>query len=81
MGITSDGGGNIQVFREAMESKYTNDSIFSPSKPLFTMKCLVNILAGACNTVVQSIKSNDGKVDTELTRQNMQKCITWTKKI
>ena len=29
---------------------------------------------------MQSIKSDDGEVDTELTRQNMQKCITWTKK-
>ena len=30
---------------------------------------------------VQSIKSDDGEVDTKLTRQNMQKCITWMKKI
>ena len=29
VGITSDGGENLQVFREALESKYTNDSIFS----------------------------------------------------
>ena len=29
---------------------------------------------------MQSIKSDDGEVDTELTRRNMQKCITWTKK-
>ena len=29
---------------------------------------------------MQSIKSDDGEVDTELTKQNMQKCITWTKK-
>ena len=28
VGITSDGGGNIQFFREALESKYTNDSVF-----------------------------------------------------
>ena len=28
---------------------------------------------------MQSIKSDDGEVDTELTRRNMQKCITWTK--
>ena len=45
--ITSDGGGNIRVCREAMESKYTNDSVFSPPNPLFTMECLVHILAGA----------------------------------
>ena len=29
---------------------------------------------------MQSIKSDDGEVDTELTRRNVQKCITWTKK-
>ena len=28
LGITSDGGGNLQVCREALESKYTNDSVF-----------------------------------------------------
>ena len=28
VGIKSDGGGNIWVCREALESKYTNDSIF-----------------------------------------------------
>ena len=28
VGITSDGGGNIRVCREALESKYTNDSVF-----------------------------------------------------
>ena len=37
LGITSDGGGNLRVCRETLESKYTNDSIFSPPKPLFTM--------------------------------------------
>ena len=33
VGITSDGGGNLRVFREAMESKYTNDSIFPHPSP------------------------------------------------
>ena len=73
MGITSDGGGNLWVCREALESKYTNDSVSPPPNPLFTMECLAHILAGACKTVVQPIKSYDGEVDTELTRRNMQK--------
>ena len=30
---------------------------------------------------VPPTKSDDGEIDTELTRRNMQKCITWTKKI
>ena len=36
VGITSDGGGNIRVCREEVESKYTNESVFHPHKPLFT---------------------------------------------
>ena len=47
VGITSDGGGNIRVFREALESKYTNGSVPPPPKPLFTMECLAHILSGA----------------------------------
>ena len=80
-GITRDGGGNIRVCRKALESKYTNDYVIHPPNPLFTMERLAHILAGACKAGVQSIKSDDGEVDTELTRRNMQKCITWTKKI
>ena len=54
--------------------------IFFSPKPLLTMEYLANILAGACKVGVQSIKSYDGEVDTELTRRNIQKCITWMKK-
>ena len=45
------------------------------------MECLAHILAGACKAGVQSIKSDDGEVDTELIRQDMQKCITWKNNI
>ena len=53
VGITSDGGDNLQIYREALESKYSNDFVFSPPKPLFTMDCLVQILAGDCKTGVK----------------------------
>ena len=43
VGITSDGGGNLRVCREALESKYTNDYVFSPPNPLFSMECLAHI--------------------------------------
>ena len=33
LGITSDGGGNLQVCREVLESKYTNDSVFPHPSP------------------------------------------------
>ena len=32
--ITSDGGGNLPVFRKALESKYTNDSVFTTQAPI-----------------------------------------------
>ena len=32
--ITSDGGSNLQVCRNAMESKYTNGSIFTTQDPI-----------------------------------------------
>ena len=47
VGITSDGGGNLRVCREALESKYTNNYIPPPTKPLFTMECLAYVLTGA----------------------------------
>ena len=53
---------------------------FYPPKPLLTMECLAHKLTWACKGGVQSMKSDDGEVDTELTSQNMQKFITWTKK-
>ena len=69
--ITSDGGGNLRVCREALELKYTNDYVSPPHKPLFTMECLAHILSGDCKSGLQLIKSDDGEVDTELTRRNV----------
>ena len=45
------------------------------------MDCLDHILEGACKAGVQSIKADDGEIDTKVTRWNMQKCITWKKSI
>ena len=53
VGIISDDGGNVWVCREALKSKYTNDSVFPPLNPLFTMDRLAHILEGACKAGVQ----------------------------
>ena len=53
VGITSDGGGNLRVFREALDSKYTNESVSPPPKPLLTMHYLANILSEACKAGVK----------------------------
>ena len=34
VGITSDGGGNLRVCREALESNYTNDSVLRTQAPI-----------------------------------------------
>ena len=38
VGVASDGGGNILVCRESLESKYTNEYVFPPPNPLFAME-------------------------------------------
>ena len=39
---------------------------------VYLMECLAHILAGTCKVGVQPIKSDDGEVDMESTRRNMQ---------
>ena len=81
VGITIYGGGNLWVYSWALESKYTNESVFFKPNPLFAMEFFAHIFSGACKAVVQSIKSDYGEVDTELRRRNIHKFMTWTKKI
>ena len=40
VGITSDGGGNLWVCREALESKYTNDSVFPNTRSYSPLSAL-----------------------------------------
>ena len=40
VGIISDDGGNIQVCREVMESKYSNDSVFHQPIPSSSLSAL-----------------------------------------
>ena len=35
VGLKSDGGGNFWVCRKALDSKYTNDSVFPTQAPIF----------------------------------------------
>ena len=47
---------------------------------MFVMECLAHVLDDDCKAVVMDVKYDDGRVDTEVTRRNIQRCITWTKK-
>ena len=46
---------------------------------MFVMECLDHVLDNVCKAGVTDVQYHDGRVDTEVTRRNMQHCITWTK--
>ena len=46
VGINSNGGGNFWVCREALESKYTNDSVFTTKAPIHHRVSFTYIFSG-----------------------------------
>ena len=42
---------------------------------MHVMECLADVLANACKAGVMGVKYDDGRVDTEVTGSNMQRCI------
>ena len=53
--------------------------MFDLGKTMFVMECLDHVLDNVCKAGVTDVQYHDGRVDTEVTRRNMQHCITWTK--
>ena len=43
---------------------------------MFVVELLANVLANACKVVGMDMKLDNGKVGTEVTRNNIQLCIT-----
>ena len=43
------------------------------------MDCRSHLLANACNAGLMDVKYDYVRIDTEVTRRNMQRCIAWTK--
>ena len=80
VGITSDGGTNLATCKAILESTFDNTGVFDLENPMFVIKCLSHVLANGCKAVVMDVKSDYFRVDTEVTRRNMQCCIIWTKK-
>ena len=39
---------------------------------MFVMDCLSHVLANACNEELMDLRSDGGRLDTEVTRINMQ---------
>ena len=79
-GITSDGGTNLATCKAILEINFDNTGVFDLENTMFVIECLDHSLANACNTGVMDMKYDDGRVDIEVIRRNMQRCITWTKK-
>ena len=46
---------------------------------MFLMDCIDNVLANACKAGLMFVIYDDGRIDTEVTKRNMQRCITWKK--
>ena len=45
-------------------------------KTMFVMECLAHVLANFYKAVIMDMKSDNGKLDTEVTSNNIQLCIT-----
>ena len=54
--------------------------VFDLVKPMVVMEFLSHALSNACNAGLMSVQSYGGRVNTDVNRSNIQRCITWTKK-
>ena len=59
-----------------LESNIYNTGLFDLGMPMFVIECLSYVLDNACKSGVIYVQYNDVRVDTELTRRNIQCCIT-----
>ena len=79
VGITSDGGTNLSRYKAILESNFDNTRVFDLEMLMFVMECLDYVLANACNSGEIDVKSDDDRVETEITRRNIKFCIIWSK--
>ena len=59
-----------------LESTFDNTGVFDLENPMFVMECFAHVLANACKSGVMNVKSDDDRVDTAVTKSNIQRCIT-----
>ena len=50
--------------------------VFDLGKTMFVMECLSYVLANAYKSGIMDVKSDNGKVGTEVTRKNMSLFVT-----
>ena len=54
----------------------THMGVFDLGKTMFVMECLSYVLANAYKSGIMDVKSDNGKVGTEVTRKNMSLFVT-----
>ena len=72
VGISSDETTNLATCKAILERNFYNTGVFDFEKPMFVMDCLYHVLDIDCKAGVMNVKSDDGRVDTEVTKRNMQ---------
>ena len=74
--IMRDVGTNLARCKEILDSNFENTGFFDLGKPMFVMERLAYVLVNAWRAGVMDVKSDHGKVYTEVFRKNMKWCIT-----
>ena len=72
VGITSDDGPTWRDANQFWKVTLTNTVDFDLGKSIFVMERISHVLANYCKAVVMDVKSDNGKVDTEVARKNMK---------
>ena len=74
--IPNNGWTNLAICKEIFVSSFDNKVVFDLRRNMFVVELLANVLANACKVVGMDMKLDNGKVGTEVTRNNIQLCIT-----
>ena len=76
VGIPSDGRTNLARFKAILENNLDNKGVFNLGNTVFVMECLDNVLSNVCRSGVMDLQYDYDRVDTEVTRRNIQRYIT-----
>ena len=77
--ITCDGRTNLAICKAILESIFEHTGFFELGNTVFVMKCFAYVLSNACKSGVMYVQYDYGRVNSEVTRRDIQHCITWTK--
>ena len=75
VGVTRSGGTNLVRCKAILEITFDNTGVFDLGEPMFVMDFLAHVLANSRKSGLMDVQSDDGRVDNEVTRINIQRCI------